>query len=397
VAMDFAALPPEVNSGRMYSGPGSGPMLAAAVAWDELAADLYSAAVAYGSMVSALTGGPWLGPASVSMAAAAAPNVAWLSATAAHAEQTAVQAKAAGGAFEAAFAMTVPPPVIAANRALLTTLVATNIFGQNTPAIAATEAHYAEMWAQDGAAMYGYAGASAAASTLTPFTPPRPTTNPAGLAGQGAAVAQAASTSAAARAQTIMSTGPALLSAVPQALRGLASPVADASPLSSLPTVLSLVQTGLSLTQTGFLPANVGIASATLSAVGGQHGSGTSAGAASSTAATPEATQGSGLGSRTGVQGGPGPDRSAVSAGLGRSRGIGALSVPQSWAAATPAIRPVAAVLPAASLSGDEAGRSGMSPMPVTNVSGNGVSFGRAGPRYGFRPTVMARPPDLGE
>jgi PPE family len=50
---------------------------------------------------------------------------------------------------EAAFAATVPPPVIAANRALLASLVVTNFLGQNTSTIAATEAHYAEMWAQD--------------------------------------------------------------------------------------------------------------------------------------------------------------------------------------------------------------------------------------------------------
>jgi PPE-repeat protein len=35
---DFAALPPEINSGRLYPGPGSAPMLIAATAWDELAA-----------------------------------------------------------------------------------------------------------------------------------------------------------------------------------------------------------------------------------------------------------------------------------------------------------------------------------------------------------------------
>ncbi|EUA44205.1 PPE family protein [Mycobacterium xenopi 3993] len=108
------------------------------------------------------------------------PHVAWLTATAAQAEQTANQARAAAGAFETAFAMTVPPPLIAANRAQLMALVATNILGQNTPAIAATEAEYAEMWAQDAAAMYGYAGNSATASTMPSFTPPAPTTNPAG-------------------------------------------------------------------------------------------------------------------------------------------------------------------------------------------------------------------------
>jgi len=38
--MDFAFLPPEINSGRMYEGPGSGPLLAAAAAWDGIATEL---------------------------------------------------------------------------------------------------------------------------------------------------------------------------------------------------------------------------------------------------------------------------------------------------------------------------------------------------------------------
>ena len=173
--MDFAALPPEINSERMYSGPGSGPMLAAATAWDGLADELHSAAAAYKAEIAGLTDGPWLGPASAAMAAAAATHTEWLTAAAAQAEQTATQAKAAAGAYEAAFAMTVPPPVIAANRSLLMSLVATNILGQNTPAIAITEAQYAQMWAQDAAAMYGYASSSASSTTLTPFTPPLPT------------------------------------------------------------------------------------------------------------------------------------------------------------------------------------------------------------------------------
>lgn len=70
-----------------------------------------------------------------------------------------------------------PPPVIEANRAQLMALIATNVLGQNAPAIAATEAQYAEMWSQDAMAMYGYAGASAAATQLTPFTEPVQTTN----------------------------------------------------------------------------------------------------------------------------------------------------------------------------------------------------------------------------
>ena len=115
--MDFGALPPEINSARMYAGPGVGSMLAAAAAWDGLAADLHSAAASYGSVVSGLTGGSWRGPASTSMAAAVAPYLTWMSATAAQSEQAASQARAAAAAYEAAFAMTVPPAVIAANRA----------------------------------------------------------------------------------------------------------------------------------------------------------------------------------------------------------------------------------------------------------------------------------------
>ncbi|PBJ34468.1 PPE family protein, partial [Mycobacterium avium] len=108
--MDFGALPPEINSARMYTGPGSGPLLAAAAAWDGLATGLASAASSYGSEISGLVAGSWQGPASVSMAAAAAPYVAWMMTTAAQAERAAAQAMAAAGAYEAAFAATVPPP-----------------------------------------------------------------------------------------------------------------------------------------------------------------------------------------------------------------------------------------------------------------------------------------------
>ena len=183
--MDFGALPPDINSARMYAGPGSGSMLAAASAWDGLAAELRSTASSYGSVISELTDGSWVGPSSTAMAAAATPYVAWLNAAAGEAEQTATQARAAASAYQSAFAMMVPPPVIAANRTQLASLTATNIFGQNTPAIATNEAQYGEMWAQDAAAMYGYAANSAAAAKVTPFTAAPQTTNQAGSAAQG--------------------------------------------------------------------------------------------------------------------------------------------------------------------------------------------------------------------
>jgi PPE-repeat protein len=198
--MDYALLCPEINTARMYAGPGSGPMLAAAAAWDSLAAQLESAAGGYSAEISGLTG-RWFGPSSLSMTAAAAPYIAWLHAGAAQAAATSAQAYAAAAAYEAAFAMTVPPPVIAANRAQLLALIAANFFGQNTAAIAATEAEYAEFWVQDATAMYAYAADSSAASMLTSYTEPPRTTNDSGQADQARALAQTTANTASAQTQ----------------------------------------------------------------------------------------------------------------------------------------------------------------------------------------------------
>jgi len=176
--LDFGALPPEINSGRMYLGPGTGPLLAAATAWDALAAELSGAASGYTSIIFELTTVGWLGPTSVAMAAAATPFTTWLNETAGNAAEIAGQARKAAAAYELAFAMTVPPPVIAANRSLLLALVATNFFGQNTAAIAAAEAHYAQMWLQDATAMYLYAESSAVASNLPSVRRPPQSTKP---------------------------------------------------------------------------------------------------------------------------------------------------------------------------------------------------------------------------
>ncbi len=152
-------------------------------------------ASAYEAVIDALTDGSWLGPAAASMAASSQAQVDWLAGTAVQAEQVAAQAAAAVSAYEAAFSATVPPPEIAANRALLLALVASNLMGQNTAAIMATEAQYAEMWAQDAVAMYSYAATSSSASTLAPFAVAAESANPAGLGAQASAVAQAVSAS----------------------------------------------------------------------------------------------------------------------------------------------------------------------------------------------------------
>jgi triacylglycerol lipase len=165
--MNFSVFPPEVNSLLLLDGPGPGPMLEAAAAWDGIRTELSAAADAFGSVTADLAGQAWQGPSSASMSNAAAGYVDWLGGAAAQAEQSAAQARAAATAYEAALASIVDPGSITANRGQLVSLVISNLFGQNAPAIAAAEAEYERMWAQDVAAMGGYhASASATVAQL---------------------------------------------------------------------------------------------------------------------------------------------------------------------------------------------------------------------------------------
>ncbi|BBZ14490.1 PPE family protein [Mycobacterium branderi] len=359
--MDFGMLPPEINSARMYSGPGPASLLAAAAAWNELAAELSSAAVSYSSVISGLAGG-WKGPSSASMAAAAAPYVGWLQTTAAQAEQTAAQANAAASAYETAFAMTVPPPLIAANRAQLMALIATNVLGQNAPAIAATEAQYGEMWAQDAAAMYGYAGSAAAASTLTSFTQPPMTTSPAALPGQGGGVAQAASSS---------TTSPV---SVVNSLNTLAMPLRNAAYLTSIPITTTNALSSL--------VKNLGTTSAAAASTVKSAGSALASGFASGAGV---------LGSAPALGGG-----AAVSAGIGKAVALGPLSVPQAWAAVPSAAGHSIAAFPGSGVSAAPAGgTTGVPPMmPIANMAAR--TTGGATPQYDMRPTVIPRSPSAG-
>ncbi|MBI2695048.1 PPE family protein, SVP subgroup [Mycobacterium nebraskense] len=343
--MDFAALPPELNSARMYTGPGAAPMLAAATTWDALAVALHSAATSYQSEVAALTGGPWLGPSAAAMAAAAAPYVAWTRTAAAQAEQTANQAKAAAAAYEAAFAETVPPPVIAANRTLLMSLVATNVFGQNTPAIATTEAQYSEMWAQDAGAMYGYAASSAAATRLTPFAPPQQSTDSGGSVRQAAALTQATGTSAG-KVQSALTSTQQAFSATPNALTSLATPLDfgfGGRDLLGLTADLSAVFVDPEIGTAGLAAAVVALPYDVAGALTGFHTDDIVSGWAGvqswpGTAPVPPTP----FPVITNLAGG-----TAATAGLGQANMVGGLSVPPGWAAAAPAVRPAALGLPA--------------------------------------------------
>lgn len=372
--MDFGALPPEINSARMYSGPGAGPLLAAATGWGGLAAELSSAAASYATVIARITALTWHGPASASMAAAAAPYVAWMNSAAAQAEQAAGQARAAATAYESAFAATVPPPVIAANRSLLMSLIATNLLGQNTPAIAATEAQYGQMWAQDATAMYGYAASSAAASTLPPFTSAPQTTNPAGLAAEGAVVAQVAGSSVVTNTQAVLTQ---LTSTVPTALQGLSSPLSSISSSSTLSSLGSLLSVSSS---------TVWIASAFLSSAEKLKNILPSAIAQTLAPAV------AGLGSGPIGLAGWGGSAAQVSAGMGGARLVGSLSVPQAWTTAAPMRAALAGTgLDAAPTANADGLGSMLGGLPVAATSGRSISGVVPDSRFLERPAMVPR------
>ncbi|SON60740.1 putative PPE family protein PPE32 [Mycobacterium simulans] len=285
--MDFGALPPEVNSARMHSGPGSGPMLVAASAWDKLADDLYSTAASYSSILWTLTDEGWRGPASGSMAAAVIPYIRWLTSTAAQAEQIADQARTAASAYDTAFAATVPPSEIEANRARMASLVAGNVVSQDTPAITALEAEYGEMWAQDASAMYRYASGSAAAATVMPFASPTLGDYLSGMLGSDGDGGDPDMSALA-------------MSAVPQVLRSLARPGQSASAAATMARLLRVSPL-----------SPVSAFAAAISSPTSMTSSGTSAAMVS--------------------QQTPADHHMKVSAGWGRGQLVGSLVVPRSW------------------------------------------------------------------
>jgi PPE-repeat protein len=192
--MEFTALPPEVISALIHSGPGSESLANAAAAWRQLGADLEDAADSYAAAVSSMAD-TWHGPSSTAMSASVAPYLTWLRTTSQQAQQVAASAQAAASAFNSASAAVVPTAQVLANRTRLAQLLATNGFGRNLPAIAATEADYQRMWANNAAAMTRYQAASTQATNLPQFTSPTSTTDPSAQAAQNSAQTAAAANS----------------------------------------------------------------------------------------------------------------------------------------------------------------------------------------------------------
>ncbi|GAB3023785.1 PPE family protein [Mycobacterium bourgelatii] len=376
---EFAWLPPEINSARIFAGAGSGPLFAAGAAWESLAADLRASAMSFESVIAGLTGGPWAGPASVSMAAAAVPYVGWLSDAAGQAELSAGQAQAAATAFESALLATVHPAAVAANRILLGALVATNILGQNTPAIALTEFDYVEMWAQDVAAMVGYqSGAQSVAATLSPFSVP-----PIDLVGFASALnLEVASVAAGATA----SIAPVIEGAI---IGGEA--VAAAVPIDM----------AMGLAQSAAMPASMMLGPLMQLGQSAGAGAGLTGATAAELADMPKFV--GDIGPKGLGAGGIGGLGAGMAGEMGKARLVGNMSVPQTWPGSMPnhmssaALAGLGAVPAELAQAGAAGGGMGMMPMPMPmgGAGAAGMPGGMMGGRGGAAAHVVQNRPSV--
>jgi PPE-repeat protein len=391
MVFDFAARPPEINSALMYSGAGAGPLMAASSAFNSLSAELSSNAASYQTVISQLTDTEWRGPSAQAMAAAAQPFISWLTTTSGQLREAAIQAAASAAAYEAAFAATVPPAVIAANRAQLANLVATNILDRNAAAIAANEATYAEFWEQDAAAMYGYAANSAAAAKLSPLTPPAQNTNPSGQGAQAAAVSNAVSGNAATSGLN------GLLGDLQNALSSAATPAASTAQ-SGGGALLSAVNNFFNVPIVQDVIYNVGVTvawnvammNATFPMLG--HFLASAPLGITVGDITPVG-DGVGMGmtlvsSTTPAGGG------AVLAGMGSASSVGGMSVPAAWSAAAPPVESGSTLAGSGWTAAVDEGAD-MTELPGV-MPGMASATGRTGygfsePRYGIKPKVMPK------
>jgi PPE-repeat protein len=377
MAIDFSALPPEINSGLLYTGPGAVPMMAAATAYANLAAEVSATATQWESIISFLTTEQWTGGGSAAAATAAQPIVTYLTDTATALEQAAAQATASAAAYETAFAATVPPPVIAANRASQLALMPFAVIPVVAAQIAALDAQYAEMWAQDALAMTAYQVGATAASALTPVTPLTTTTDPGVQSLATANIAAAPLLQAAAipvQNTNILDSIDSFLG-TPSVLNGINGAVNTAAWF-----VTNGITTGVSL---GHTLAGAAVPAAAVSDVVPEAGS---AGVMEGTvvrAVTPIGGMGFGGG---------------ATGSLGQATTVGKLSVPATWSAAAPVQAELAAATAplegsgwtvATEETGTAMGAPGMPGMVGAGAKGAG-SFG-SGPRYGFKPIVMPK------
>ena len=234
----YWGLTPEVNAIRLTTGPGAAAMAPVVAAYTAAGTTHMQQGAQMMATAATTAAGSWQGAGGTAMMAAALPKSEWQIEAGAHAAKASCLIGEAAAAHSAAVAATIPYPVVVANRIREATLQATNIIGQNTPAIAEADVEYGEYWSQNATAMTGYSTAAAgiASGLSVPLTPPVATgANPAGmaagLAGMGAsagqfgaqATMQGLSAPLQAAGQAVSSAAPAALSAATSAGTGSSS------------------------------------------------------------------------------------------------------------------------------------------------------------------------------